>query len=126
MILSWIIGFCNLVQINVRQWEREFLQRQSVNIDMKFASFVEVYFEDKALRLKERSIMTKRILFEIKIIPYFGEKQMNEITPVDIIKWQNTLLNQDYNFENGMSSIPKTYYWRTESFRLQTEKSKRR
>ena len=40
--------------------------------------------------------MTKRILFETKIIPYFGEKQMNEITPVDIIKWQNALLNQNY------------------------------
>lgn len=65
-------------------------------MDMKFSSFVEVYFEDKAPRLKERSIMTKRILFETKIIPYFGEKQMNGITPVDIIKWQNALLNQDY------------------------------
>lgn len=65
-------------------------------MDMKFSSFVEVYFEDRAPRLKERSIMTKRILFETKIIPYFGEKQMNEITNVDIIKWQNTLLNQDY------------------------------
>lgn len=40
--------------------------------------------------------MTKWILFEIKIILYFGEMQMNEITPVDIIKWQNALLNQDY------------------------------
>ena len=81
---------------DAQQWEREFLQRQSASMDMKFASFVEVYFEDKAPRLKERSIMTKRILFETKIIPYFGEKQMNEITPVDIIKWQNALLNQDY------------------------------
>lgn len=81
---------------DAQQWEREFMQRQSASMDMKFASFVEVYFEDKAPRLKERSIMTKRMLFETKIIPYFGEKQMNEITPVDIIKWQNALLNQDY------------------------------
>ena len=79
-----------------QQWERDFLQKQSASMDMKFASFVEVYFEDKAPRLKERSIMTKRTLFETKIIPYFGEKQMNEITAVDIIKWQNALLNQDY------------------------------
>lgn len=35
-------------------------------MDMKFASFVEVYFEDKAPRLKERSIITKRTLFETK------------------------------------------------------------
>ena len=79
-----------------QQWERDFIQKQSASMDMKFASFVEVYFEDKAPRLKERSIMTKRTLFETKIIPYFGEKQMNEITAVDIIKWQNALLNQDY------------------------------
>lgn len=79
-----------------QQWERDFLQKQSASMDMKFSSFVEVYFEDKAPRLKARSIMTKRTLFETKIIPYFGEKQMNEITAVDIIKWQNALLNQDY------------------------------
>ena len=81
---------------DAQQWERDFLQKQSASMDMKFASFAEVYFEDKAPRLKERSIMTKRTLFETKIIPYFGEKQMNEITAVDIIKWQNALLNQDY------------------------------
>lgn len=81
---------------DAQQWERDFLQKQSASLDMKFASFVEVYFEDKAPRLKERSIITKRTLFETKIIPYFGEKQMNEITAVDIIKWQNALLNQDY------------------------------
>ena len=81
---------------DAQQWERDFLQKQSASMDMKFASFVEVYFEDKAPRLKERSIMTKRTLFETKIIPYFGEKQMNEITAVDIIKWQNALLNQEY------------------------------
>ena len=40
--------------------------------------------------------MTKRTLIETKILPYFGDKQMNEITAVDIIKWQNALLNQEY------------------------------
>lgn len=78
------------------EWEREFLQRQSASMDMKLSSFVDVYFDDKAPRLKERSIMTKRTLIETKILPYFGDKQMNDITAVDIIKWQNALLNQEY------------------------------
>lgn len=78
------------------EWEREFLQRQSASMDMKLSSFVDVYFEDKSPRLKERSIMTKRTLIETKILPYFGDKQINEITAVDIIKWQNALLNQEY------------------------------
>ena len=78
------------------EWEREFLQRQSSSMDMKLSSFVDVYFDDKAPRLKERSIMTKRTLIETKILPYFGDKQMNDITAVDINKWQNALLNQEY------------------------------
>ena len=93
------------------QWEREFLETQSASMDMKFASFVEVYFGDKGARLKERTIMTKRILIETKIFPYFGEMRMNEITAVDIIKWQNTLLKQEYKptylrmIQNQMTAI---------------------
>lgn len=79
------------------EWERDFLLRESSSMDMKFSDFVEVYFNDKGLRLKQRSIMTKRTLIETKIIPTFGEKKMNEITAVDIIKWQNLLLNQEYS-----------------------------
>ncbi len=77
--------------------EREFIEMQSGNMNMKLANFVEVYFNDKGTRLKERSIMTKRTLIETKIIPYFGEKPMNEITAVDIIKWQNLLMKQEYS-----------------------------
>lgn len=80
-----------------QQGEREFLDKQSGNMNMKLANFVEVYFNDKGTRLKERSIMTKRTLIETKIIPYFGGKSMNEITAVDIIKWQNMLMNQEYS-----------------------------
>ena len=80
-----------------QQGEREFLDMQSGNMNMKLAAFVEVYFNDKGTRLKERSIMTKRTLIETKIIPYFGEKSMNEITAVDIIKWQNLLMKQEYS-----------------------------
>ena len=87
------------------------MERQSASMDMKFSSFVEVYFTDKEPRLKERSIMTKRILIETKILPYFGDKKMNEITAVDIIKWQNALLNQEYKptylrmIQNQMTAI---------------------
>lgn len=78
------------------QWERDFLQMQQASMDMKLGAFVEVYFQDKGNRLKERTVMTKRILIEKKILPYFGEKKMNEISPIDIIKWQNELMNQGY------------------------------
>ena len=90
---------------DAQQWERDFLQKQSASMDMKFASFVEVYFEDKAPRLKERSIMTKRTLFETKIIPYFGEKQMNDIHCVILLVVKSSYHSHDQTpaFRNRIS-----------------------
>lgn len=32
--------------------------------------------------------------FQKKLIPYFKEKKMNEISPADIIKWQNEMIKK--------------------------------
>ncbi len=77
-------------------WERDFKERQGRSLNMKFETFVDVYFEDKSLTMKARTIELKRNLFDTKIIPYFKGRSMNEITSVDIIKWQNVLLKMDY------------------------------
>ena len=59
------------IKREAQQGEREFLDKQSGNMNMKLAAFVEVYFNDKGTRLKERSIMTKRTLIEITITAVF-------------------------------------------------------
>lgn len=88
-------GFATKKQAQL--WEREFLQKQSANMDMTFKAFVEVYFSDKGIRLKERSIRNKRYMIEAKVLPFFGNKPMNAIRPSDIIQWQNELLEQAYS-----------------------------
>ena len=77
-------------------WEREFLMTEQVDMNMELESFVEIYFKDKKGRLKERSIISKRQMIEQKILPYFGEKRMNEITPAEILKWQNEMMSMGY------------------------------
>lgn len=77
-------------------YEREFLVMQQGSVSMKLESFVEVYFKDKERRLKLRTVDTKRKLIEQKIIPYFAEKTLDEITPLDLMKWQNDLLNKGF------------------------------
>lgn len=77
-------------------YEREFLVMQQGSVSMKLESFVEVYFKDKEGRLKLRTVDTKRKLIEQKIIPYFAEKTLDEITPLDLMKWQNDLLNKGF------------------------------
>lgn len=32
--------------------------------------------------------------FQKKLIPYFKDKKMNEISPADIIKWQNEMIKK--------------------------------
>ena len=79
-----------------QEWEREFLQVQQTDMDMEFSKFVDVYFTDKEPRLKERTIETKRIMLDTRIIPYFGKLRMNAIKPADIMKWQNDMMDQGY------------------------------
>lgn len=77
-------------------WEREFLMTEQADMNMGLESFVEIYFKDKKGRLKERSIISKRQMIDQKILPYFGKKRMNEITPADILKWQNEMMTMGY------------------------------
>ena len=65
-------------------------------MNMELEPFVEIYFKDKKGRLKERSIISKQQMIEQKILPYFGKKRMNEITPADILKWQNEMMTMGY------------------------------
>lgn len=76
-------------------WEREFLSKNAGDLNMTFASFFEVYKEDRSPRLKHNTWITKEYIVRDKILPYFGDKPMNEIAPRDIIKWQNTLIGAE-------------------------------
>ena len=60
---------------------------------MSFKSFVEHYTDDMKSRLKENTWHTKEHIIRTKLLPYFGGLKMCKITPQQIIKWQNELIN---------------------------------
>jgi integrase len=72
-------------------WEVDFKSKADGSMDMTLENFVEVYFRDKEGELKERSIENKRYMIEAHVLPYFGDKPMNSITPSDLIQWQNQI-----------------------------------
>ena len=74
-------------------WEREQLNKANSDLDMSFKSFVEHYTEDMKSRLKENTWHTKEHIIRTKLLPYFGGLKMCKITPQQIIKWQNELIN---------------------------------
>ena len=63
---------------------------------MLFEDFLKIYYSDMDTRLREHTMRTKKYVFELKILPYFGKMKMNEITASDIRKWQSELIKQGY------------------------------
>lgn len=78
------------------KWENDIKAIDNSSIDISVNKFVEMYFEDKKGELKERSLKNKLHMIEKHILPYFGEKKINEIKTTDIIKWQNIIREKDY------------------------------
>lgn len=79
------------------EWENNYKLSANANMDMTLGSFVEVYFRDKSGELKERSIKNKSYMIQRHILPYFEDRKMNEISPADIIQWQNTMRSKGYS-----------------------------
>lgn len=75
------------------EYEREFLLKKSKDINMSFEKFVEIYMDDMKPRLKESTYTNKQYIIRDKILPFFKVKCLAEITPTDIIQWQNELLS---------------------------------
>ena len=85
-------------------WEREQLNKLGGDLDMTFKSFVEHYTEDRKSRIKENTWNTKEQIINKKLLPYFGNLKMCDITAQQIITWQNTLIN--YKDDNGKPYSP--------------------
>lgn len=84
-------------QRDAKKYEHERNLKSSGNLDMTLQVFIEQYFQNKANELKERTIKSKRYMMEQHIIPYFGEMKMTDITPAQIIAWQNEMYAKNFS-----------------------------
>lgn len=80
------------LQREAKDWERSFLEKQSGSPDITFQALYDLYLEDICSRLKESTVIVKRRYTEYRLLPYFKDKPINEISPTDIRKWQNMLI----------------------------------
>lgn len=86
------------------EWERNFLQQKSADLNMTFETFVHQYITDVQGRIKESTWSTKEHILYKKLVPYFGSKKMCEIQSKDVIAWQNEMLN--HRDKDGKSYSP--------------------
>lgn len=89
---------------DAEEWKNNFLKeiesnKQTSHDGVTFAEFVEIYKQDNKKTIREHTWQTKENIIRAKLIPYFGEKKLDEITNLDIRNWQNKLW--DERRENG-------------------------
>lgn len=93
------------------EWEQRFLISSSKDPDMLFGDFVEIYKKDIGSRLRLNTWMSKECVIEKKILPYFKNKKLSEITPSDVISWQNEIMAMtDQNGRHYSSTYLKTIH----------------
>lgn len=92
---------------DAQEWERVFLNQKAETLDMTFEDFVQLYTEDKKPKLRWNTWISKEYIINRKLMPYFGQKKMNEIRARDIIKWQNTMM--EMKDDNGDPLYSRKY-----------------
>jgi integrase len=79
------------------EWLRNFLLMKQEDFDMQFKEFVAIYCDDMKTRLRENTMLTKKYIIDLKIMPYFENLSISVIKPADVRKWQNELISQGYS-----------------------------
>lgn len=87
-----------------QEWEQSFLRTKAASMDMTFSEFFTVYEKDVRPKLKENTWWSKEHIIRTKIIPYFGNTKMVDVTVRDIIKWQNMM--REYRDSEGKPYSP--------------------
>lgn len=88
-------------------YESDFKLRISDSLDMKFKEFIELYRAERYPRIRPSTVATKDAIIDTKIMPFFGNIKMKDITAKSVIRWQNELLSYR-NPETG-EPYSKTY-----------------
>lgn len=99
------------LQRDAKEWERSFLEKMQGTPEMTFQALYDLYIEDMQHRLRGSTLEVKQNMFKNRILPYFKDKPINEITPADIRKWQNEMMDKDYSdyylnrLQNAFSTV---------------------
>lgn len=81
-------------------WGVDLLRQMEGTPDMTLDAFYDLYCKDMDKKLRNTTKPNKANMIESKILPYFGKKKLTEITPLDILNWQNAI--QEERTSNGL------------------------
>ena len=65
-----------------KKFKEEFLVNMENKVNISFSTLVNLYLEDCQARLKPTTFLNKKYLMELRILPFFEELKITEITPL--------------------------------------------
>lgn len=74
-----------------QEWEIHFKLQKASSLDMTFGDFYKIYEQDIKPKVRYNTWCSKQHIIETKLLPYFKDLVMRDITPRDIIQWQNSM-----------------------------------
>ncbi|MCL2563091.1 MAG: Arm DNA-binding domain-containing protein [Oscillospiraceae bacterium] len=110
-----------ITQRKAKDYEREFLTKNSKLPDIRFGEMVRLYLEDRKNRVRNSTLKTREHMLETHVLPYFKNRIVSEIDHADIRAWQNTMLAKKKSAERrGLRShIPAdNKYYAVNGFQL--------
>lgn len=79
-----------------REYEIEFLSKSNPTPDIKFSTLYDLYMEHCEIVLKPTTVANKKVLFELKILPYFKDMKVDSIRTTTVKDWQHQLIKEGH------------------------------
>lgn len=77
-----------------KEYEESVKREKESSPEMTIGELLNIYMADMAHRIKASSLQTKRNIYNVHVLPYFGNTPVNTITPAAIRKWQTETLSR--------------------------------
>ena len=77
---------------------------------MTFAALFDEYIRYKKPRIKATSFYDVEKKLTLRILPFFGEMQIKDITPLTILEWQNSLSEYSYAYRKDLMTHLTSIY----------------
>ena len=87
---KWKRGF--RTKSEALDWERKEKLKKEDNLNMTFKEFCDLYEEDVKFRVKKTTWEMKKNIIDTKILPYFANRKMEDITPKNVRDWQKEMV----------------------------------
>lgn len=66
--------------------------KETLDENLTMAELIELYMEDARIRREETTCLTKKNIVETKILPFFKDKKVYDVSTNDVRKWQNQMM----------------------------------